>query len=120
MMRYNISFEISQHRAPTANDVFDVWILLHTDAHCCIHLHQRQHPPGHVHQRIAGDVERLQEVRPRGVGEAALKLKRGEVALAFNGKRIVAVDQAEPIQMEKQKPSRKRKSRHQTAAEAAD
>ncbi len=37
-------------------------------------LHQRQHPPGHVHQRIAGDVERLQEVRPRGVGEAALKL----------------------------------------------
>ena len=66
------------------------------------------------------DVAAMKGWRRELFGEAALKLKRGEVALAFNGKRIVAVDQAEPIQMEKQKPSRKRKSRHQTAAEAAD
>ena len=31
--------QLSQHRAPTANDNFDVWVLLHTGACCCILVH---------------------------------------------------------------------------------
>jgi len=59
------------------------------------------------------DVAALKGWRRELFGEAALKLKRGEVALAFNGKRIVAVDQDEPVQAPKTAASRKRRGNRQ-------
>ena len=36
--------------------------------------HQRRRPPGQVDEAVAGDVERVQEVRPAGVEEAPVEL----------------------------------------------
>ncbi len=45
------------------------------------------------------DVAALTGWRRELFGEAALKLKRGEMALAFNGRRVVAVEQGEPVEV---------------------
>ena len=65
------------------------------------------------------DVAALKGWRRELFGEAALKLKRGEIALAFNGKRVVAVDQEEPVRTPvKQSASRKRRGPRQRVAAA--
>ncbi|QGZ33432.1 ribonuclease D [Stappia indica] len=64
------------------------------------------------------DVDALKGWRMELFGEAALKLKRGEIALAFNGKRIVAVEQSEPVLAPKPEPSKRRRNRQKADADA--
>jgi ribonuclease D len=63
------------------------------------------------------DVAALNGWRRELFGEAALKLKRGEMALAFNGRRVIAVEQDAPLLV---KPSseggRKKRSRSRAAS----
>ncbi|WP_306028831.1 ribonuclease D [Stappia sp. MMSF_3263] len=66
------------------------------------------------------DVAALKGWRRELFGEAALKLKRGEIALAFNGKRIVSVEQDEPIVAPKAEPSKRRRNRQKTEKAAAE
>ncbi|WP_186394243.1 ribonuclease D [Stappia sp. TSB10GB4] len=67
------------------------------------------------------DVDALKGWRLGLFGEAALKLKRGEIALAFNGKRIVAVEQDEAVQAPpKAEGSKRRRNRQKAAADAAE
>ncbi|WP_417767849.1 ribonuclease D [Stappia sp.] len=66
------------------------------------------------------DVAALKGWRRELFGEAALKLKRGEIALAFNGKRIVSVEQAEPIVAPKAEPSKRRRNRQKQEKAAAE
>ncbi|MCA1296850.1 ribonuclease D [Stappia indica] len=64
------------------------------------------------------DVGALKGWRRELFGEVALKLKRGEMALAFNGRRIVAVEQGEPVVSEQPSKGRgKRRSRQKSSAE---
>lgn len=74
-------------------------------------------------ERIAADdeagVAALKGWRRELFGETALKLKTGEIALAFNGRRVVAVPQSADIS-EKPAPKRKRRQgrgKSQMAAE---
>lgn len=62
------------------------------------------------------DVAALHGWRRELFGEAALKLKRGEIALAFNGRRVVAVDQETPIAVPVQPASSGRRRNRQKAA----
>ncbi len=60
------------------------------------------------------DVAALKGWRLELFGEAALKLKRGEIALAFNGKRIVTVEQDEPVLAPRAEPSKRRRNRQRS------
>ena len=64
------------------------------------------------------DVDALKGWRMELFGESALKLKRGEIALAFNGKRIVAVEQNEPVLAPKPEPSKRRRHRQKSEVDA--
>lgn len=66
------------------------------------------------------DVAALKGWRRELFGEAALKLKRGEIALAFNGKRIVSVEQDEPVVAPKAEPSKRRRNRQKQENAAAE